>query len=134
MHTGHVTEDVMELCRGVPARTLRSWQKRFADTADALTSWLSALCVEWGGLVPTYPAEQADRAISAIVAVSKAVQRRRSDAPPAWILASVITDGQVMANRVDLPRPGVGSRLPSNHKGKVVTCRSHQKPASLDSS
>jgi len=98
-----------ELYAAVPDRTVRSWRRRFADRAGELTVRFDALTASWGTLDwpdRTSPSP-VSMAASAIAQMWVAARRRVGpDAiPPAWPLANLITGGQLLATRVDLPWP-----------------------------
>jgi hypothetical protein len=116
-HAGHLLESAAALYLDVPERTVRSWRRRFAERADELTQRLSALCVEWGGLVPRYPPAPVARALTAIAALDQQARRLPGERPPPWRLANIVVGSQLLSSRVNVPcstgRSSIGrSRAP----------------------
>lgn len=104
-----LSRDEKRLSAKVPARTVRSWQERFAERAPEFALHFAALCVEWGGFLsfppPCHPTPT-HHALDSIGQVWRALNRRPdSDLPPAWRLANVIIGSQLLSTRVDLPWP-----------------------------
>lgn len=98
------------LYAGVPKRTVRSWRHRFAGRADLLVAGLMAVATTWAGETPrlALPATSAMLAAAAVGAAWWAAARRGPQRVPGpWRLASVITGGELLTTRVDLPWAGL---------------------------
>ena len=109
---GYALDDrVLALDQEVPERTVRSWRQRFFEQVDELTARFSALCVEWGGLVPRYPPTPVERALVTIKAVWQRARRRFEHVPAPWSPANLIVGSQLLSSRVDLPWPIVPSMI-----------------------
>jgi hypothetical protein len=111
-HAGHRLEErAAALYLDVPERTVRSWRQRFAEKADELTKRFSALCVEWGGLVPRYPPAPVPRALVMIGAVEQEARRFTGERPPPWRLANIVVGGQLLSSRANAPSTIGPSRI-----------------------
>jgi len=92
-----------------PTGPCGSWRRRFADRAAELTARFEALTASWGTL--DWPDRASPSSLSmtasAIAQMWVAAGRRygRDAIPPAWPLANLITGGQLLGTRVDLPWP-----------------------------
>lgn len=98
------------LYAGVPARTVRSWRHRFAGRVELLVAGLMAAATTWAGeaLRLVLPATPAMLAAAAVGAAWWAASRRGPQRVPGpWRLASVITGGELLTTRVDLPWAGL---------------------------
>jgi hypothetical protein len=89
---------------GVPATTVRSWRRRFAERAGMLTRGFLAAVVALGDLVPRFPTtSEVALAIAAMQALASAARRRLSATGWHWRIANRIVGGQLLASNSNLP-------------------------------